>query len=192
MVCGWLNMDARPLGMKSWMNSLLKVPGGLNPRRRLVSGWGCLLIMTLHCKPYSPCSLDFCLLLLMEVVLWSNLPLSFIFSHLYPFTQYCICFKWEVKLVTVTPSWLEAKVVSRGLGLLPALLHCHLCTERVPLPLCTSWHISFTKEIWRKTNDLLCKGIHNLRKILLSERSFTLWKICINLWEQRSENKNDQ
>lgn len=131
-------MDARPLDMKSWMNSLLKAPGGLNPRETL----GLWARLSPHhdpvCKPYSHCSLDFCLLLLMEAGLWGNLPLSFIFSHPYPFIHCCICFKWEVKLVPVTPSWLEAKVVSRGFGLLPALLHSHLCTERVPFLLCTS------------------------------------------------------
>lgn len=143
-VVGWIWMQAPWVWWAEW-TPCWRFQEALTLWRHLVSGWGCLLIRTLHCKPYSHCSLDFCVLLLMEVVLWSNLPLSFIFSHLYPFTQCCICFKWEVKLVAVTPSWLEAKVVSRGFELLPALLHCHLCTEQVPFLLCTSWHISFTK-----------------------------------------------
>lgn len=118
------------------MNSLLKVPGGLNPLEAL----GLWVRLSPHQDPALQTLQPLFpgLLLLMEVVLWSNLLLSFIFSHLYPFTQCCICFKWEVKLVAVTPSWLEAKVVSRGFELLPALLHCHLCTEQVPFLLCTS------------------------------------------------------
>lgn len=31
MVCGWLDMDTGPLDMKSWLSSLLKAPGGLDP-----------------------------------------------------------------------------------------------------------------------------------------------------------------
>lgn len=130
-------MDARPLGMMSWMNSVLKVPGGLNPLEAL----GLWVRLSPHQDPA---------LQILQPLFPGLLPAasdgsgaleqsSFVFHLFSPISFHPVLhFKWEVKLVPVTPSWLEAKVVSRGFELLPALLHCHLCTEQVPFLLCTS------------------------------------------------------